>query len=78
MTILKNVFPGDILQKGYKEGGFLKIGITKNKNDLIYIGCPIPFDIEKVLQEPDDLLDDKNKEDIKESVQKIVTTYHPA
>lgn len=44
-----------------------------------YIGCPIPFDIEEFLQELDELLEAayKNKDDIKERVQKVVTTYHP-
>ena len=40
----------------------------------------IPFDIEEFLQQLDGLLEDayKNKDDMKERVQKVVTTYHPA
>ena len=55
-------------------------GLKKTKNELIHIGCPIPFDIEEFLQELDELLEAayKNKDDIKERVQKVVTTYHPA
>ena len=42
-------------------------GLEKTKNNLIYILCSIPFDIEKFLQELDGLLDAvyKNKDDKK-------------
>ena len=54
-------------------------GLKKTKNELIHIGCPIPFDIEEFLQQLDGLLEDayKNRDDIKERVQKVVSTYHP-
>lgn len=67
-------------EKLYEEVLMSEEGLKKTKNDLIYIGCPIPFDIEEFLQELDGLLEAayKNKEDIKERVQKVVTTYHPA
>ncbi len=67
-------------EKLYEEVLMSEEGLKKTKNDLIYIGCPIPFDIEEFLQELDELLEAayKNKDDIKERVQKIVTTYHPA
>lgn len=29
-------------------------GVKKTKNELIHIGCPIPFDIEEFLQELDE------------------------
>lgn len=32
-------------------------GLKKTKNDLIHIGCPIPFDVEEFLQELDGLLE---------------------
>lgn len=55
-------------------------GLKKTKNDLIHIGCPIPFDINEFLGELDGLLDAayRNEDDMKERVQKIVSTYHPA
>lgn len=55
-------------------------GLKKTKNDLIHIGCPIPFDIEEFLEQLDSLLEAayKNKDDMKERVEKVVSTYHPA
>ena len=55
-------------------------GLKKTKNDLIHIGCPIPFDINEFLSELDGLLDAayRNEDDMRERVQKIVSTYHPA
>lgn len=55
-------------------------GLKKTKNELIHIGCPIPFDIEEFLEQLDALLEAayKNKEDMRERVQKVVPTYHPA
>ena len=66
-------------EKLYEEVLMSEEGLKKTKNDLIYIGCPIPFDIEEFLQELDELLEAayKNKDDIKERVQKVVTTYNP-
>lgn len=67
-------------EKLYEEVLMSEEGLKKTKNDLIHIGCPIPFDVEEFLEELDGLLEAayKNKDDIKERVQKIVTTYHPA
>lgn len=55
-------------------------GQKKTKNNLIHIGCPIPFDIEEFLEQLDSLLEAayKNKDDMKERVEKVVSTYHPA
>ncbi len=55
-------------------------GLKKTKNDLIHIGCPIPFDIEVFLKQLDGLMEAayKNKEDIRERVEEVVSTYHPA
>lgn len=49
-------------------------------NDLIHIGCPIPFDTDEFLGELGDLMEAayKNREDIRDKVQEIVKTYHPA
>ena len=66
-------------EKLYEEKLMAEEGLKKTKNDLIHIGCPIPFDVEEFLQELDGLLEAayKNKDDVKERVQKVVRTYHP-
>lgn len=67
-------------EKLYEEKLMAEEGLKKTKNDLIHIGCPIPFDINEFLGELDGLLDAayRNEDDMKERVQKIVSTYHPA
>ena len=67
-------------EKLYEEKLMAEEGLKKTKNDLIHIGCPIPFDIDEFLDELDGLLDAayRNEDDMKERVQKIVSTYHPA
>ena len=67
-------------EKLYEEKLMAEEGLKKTKNDLIHIGCPIPFDINEFLSELDDLLDAayRNEDDMRERVQKIVSTYHPA
>lgn len=67
-------------EKLYEEKLMAEEGLKKTKNDLIHIGCPIPFDVEEFLEELEGLLVAayKNKDDIKDRVQKVVTTYHPA
>lgn len=67
-------------EKLYEEKLMAEEGLKKTKNDLIHIGCPIPFDVEEFLKELEGLLVAayKNKDDIKDRVQKVVTTYHPA
>ncbi len=66
-------------EKLYEEKLMAEEGLKKTKNDLIHIGCPIPFDIEEFLSGLDNLLEAayKNKSDMKDRVQKIVSTYHP-
>ena len=68
------------IEKLYEEKLMAEEGLKKTKNDLIHIGCPIPFDINEFLDELDGLLDAayRNEDDMKERVQKIVSTYHPA
>ena len=53
--------------------------MKKTKNDLIHIGCPIPFDVGEFLEQLDGLLEAayKNKDDIRDRVQRVVSTYHP-
>lgn len=67
-------------EKLYEEKLMAEEGLKKTKNDLIHIGCPIPFDINEFLDELDGLLDAayRNEDDMKERVQKIVSTYYPA
>lgn len=67
-------------EKLYEEKLMAEEGLKKTKNDLIHIGCPIPFDINEFLGELDGLLDAayRNEDDMRERVQKIVSTYHPA
>ena len=67
-------------EKLYEEKLMAEEGLKKTKNDLIHIGCPIPFDINEFLDELDGLLAAayRNEDDMKERVQKIVSTYHPA
>ena len=54
-------------------------GLKKTENDLIHIGCPIPFDTDEFLQELGGLMDAayENKKDIRERVAAVVTTYTP-
>lgn len=67
-------------EKLFEEKLMAEEGLKKTKNDLIHIGCPIPFDIDEFLRDLDGLLEDayKNRTDMRERVQRVVTTYHPA
>lgn len=67
-------------EKLFEEKLMAEEGLKKTKNDLIHIGCPIPFDIEEFLEQLDELMEAayKNKDDMRQRVQKVVTTYHPA
>ncbi len=67
-------------EKLYEEKLMAEEGLKKTKNDLIHIGCPIPFDIEVFLGQLDELMEAsyKNRSDIRELVQDVVSTYHPA
>lgn len=66
-------------EKLFEEKLMAEEGLKKTKNDLIHIGCPIPFDIEDFLLKLDELLEAayKNKKDIRARVEEIVSTYHP-
>ena len=65
-------------EKLFEEKLMAEEGLKKTKNDLIHIGCPIPFDVEEFLKQLEELLEAayKNKDDMKERVAKVVTTYH--
>ena len=54
-------------------------GLKKTENDLILIGCPIPFDIDEFLAQLDDLMTAAycNRKDIRKQVAAMVSTYHP-
>lgn len=67
-------------EKLFEEKLMAEEGLKKTQNKLIHIGCPIPFDIEEFLQQLDELLEAayKNKDDMRERVKSIVTTYHPS
>ena len=67
-------------EKLFEEKLMAEEGLKKTKNDLIHIGCPIPFDVEEFMKELNGLMEAayKNKDDMRERVQKVVTTYHPA
>ena len=55
-------------------------GLTKTRNDLIFIGKPIPFDTEALLRELPVLMEAAycNVPDIRERVMKLVSTYNPS
>lgn len=78
---IKIVYSG--LRKGeklYEEKLMAEEGLRKTDNDLIHIGCPIPFDADMFVQQLEVLMDAayKNRENIRDQLQKVVTTYHPA
>lgn len=67
-------------EKLYEEKLMAEEGLRKTDNDLIHIGCPIPFDTDEFLAEMEDLMlaAYRNDPDIRRRVAKIVKTYHPA
>lgn len=66
-------------EKLFEEKLMAEEGLKKTENDLIHIGCPIPFDVDTFLRQLDELMDVayKNKENIRDTVQKMVNTYRP-
>ena len=66
-------------EKLYEEKLMAEEGLKKTANNLIHIGCPIPFDTDEFLLEMDGLMDAaySNKKDIREKVERLVSTYHP-
>ena len=67
-------------EKLYEEKLMAEEGLTKTENELIHIGRPIPFDVEEFLAQLEALMyvAYSNKEGIRNQVQKMVSTYHPA
>ena len=66
-------------EKLYEEKLMAEEGLRKTENDMIHIGCPIPFDTDEFLQSLEQLMlaAYNNSRDIKERVAEVVTTYHP-
>lgn len=64
-------------EKLYEELLMAEEGLQDTPNKLIHIGKPIVFDEKKFLKDLEKLIEEsyKNKDDIKEKVAKIVTTY---
>lgn len=67
-------------EKLYEEKLMAEEGLTKTANDLIHVGKPISFDIDEFMTELNALMDAAyaNKKDIRERLQKMVPTFHPA
>ena len=66
-------------EKLYEEKLMAEEGLRKTENELIHIGCPIPFNTDEFLAGLDGLMRAayNNSRDIKDRVAEIVTTYHP-
>ncbi len=66
-------------EKLYEEKLMAEEGLKKTDNDLIHIGMPIPFDINQFLVDLDELTDKAyaNVGNIRELVERMVSTYHP-
>ena len=67
-------------EKLYEEKLMAEEGLKKTRNELIHIGCPIPFEVETFLKELETLMGMAyiNADNIREKVAEIVKTYHPA
>ena len=67
-------------EKLYEEKLMAEEGLRNTPNQLIHIGCPIPFDVDEFVVGLKELMEAcyENREDIRELVEKIVTTYRPA
>lgn len=66
-------------EKLYEEKLMAEEGLKKTENQLIHIGCPIPFDTDQFLYNLQLLMKAsyKNYANIRKMVAEIVTTYHP-
>ena len=67
-------------EKLYEEKLMAEEGLKKTRNELIHIGCPIPFEVETFLKKLETLMGMAyiNADNIREKVAEIVKTYHPA
>ena len=66
-------------EKLYEEKLMAEEGLKKTDNNLIHIGCPIPFDTDEFLESLGELIEVayRNDERIRDVVERIVPTYHP-
>ena len=66
-------------EKLYEEKLMAEEGLKKTDNELIHIGCPIPFDTDEFLSKLDDLMNAAyaNHQEIREMVMALVSTYQP-
>lgn len=66
-------------EKLFEEKLMAEEGLKKTENDLIHIGCPIPFDVDTFLRQLDGLMEVayRNKEDVRDKVREVVITYRP-
>ncbi|MCD8003001.1 MAG: polysaccharide biosynthesis protein [Clostridia bacterium] len=66
-------------EKLYEEKLMAEEGIKKTDNELIFIGKPIPFEVEEFLKQLEELAEASydNSADIVSMVEKIVPTFHP-
>ena len=67
-------------EKLFEEKLMAEEGMKKTDNELIHIGKPIPFDVEKFLRQLEELAKAsyENSDRIVEMVEEIVPTFHPA
>lgn len=66
-------------EKLYEEKLMKEEGLKKTKNELIFIGQPIPFDMDNFFKDLEDLSQAsyQNSESIVSMVEKVVSTFHP-
>jgi len=66
-------------EKLYEEKLMAEEGLKKTDNDLIYIGKPIPFDVEKFIADLKRLAyaSYKNSDNIVNMIEEMVPTFHP-
>ena len=64
-------------EKLFEEKLMAEEGIKRTENELIHIGCPIPFDERMFLGQLQELMKvcHENREDIREMVKEMVVTY---
>ena len=67
-------------EKLYEEKLMAEEGLKNTPNQLIHIGCPIPFDADQFIVQLKELMEAcyENSEDIRQLVANIVPTYRPA
>ena len=68
-------------EKLYEEKLMSEEGLRKTQNELIHIGCPIPFDEDTFLSQLQILMEasyDGKEDSIRQLVADVVPTYHPA